>query len=64
VAAWQGLHVVLLSLMCAYTVARSLANRLDSRRRVTFDTQRLLWHYTVWQGLLVLVIVHSPRILD
>jgi cytochrome c oxidase subunit I+III len=62
--AWQGLHVLLLAVLSAYTAARSLTDRLDSRRRVTFDTQRLLWHYTVWQGVLVLLIVHSPRFLS
>jgi heme/copper-type cytochrome/quinol oxidase subunit 3 len=63
-AVWQSLHVVFLTLSSVYTAARSLTGRLDPRRRVTFDTQRLLWHYTVWQGILVLLIVHSPRIVD
>jgi cytochrome c oxidase subunit I+III len=59
--AWQGLHVVLLTLMGGYVIARSSTGRLDAGRRVTFDTYRLLWHYSVWQGVIALAIINSPR---
>ena len=52
-------------LMIAYTLARARSGLLHARRRVTFDNTRLLWHYTVAQGLAALAIVHVvPRWLD
>ena len=59
--AWQGTHIVLLTLTGGYVIARSFTGRLDAERRVTFDTYRLLWHYSVWQGVIALAIVNSPR---
>jgi cytochrome c oxidase subunit I+III len=59
--AWQGTHAVLLTVMSAFTAARSMTRQLDSRRRITFDTLRLMWCYSVAQGLIVLVLIHTPR---
>ena len=61
-AAWQGLHVCIVLLMTAYTLARLWRGLLHRGRRVTFDNTRLLWHYTVAQGLAAIVLVHVvPR---
>jgi hypothetical protein len=44
-------------------MARSAAGLLTPVRRATFDNTMLLWHYTVGQGLLGLLVVHGfPRI--
>lgn len=59
---WQGLHAVLLLFMSGYTIARSLAGMIDAVRRNTFDNTRLMWHYTVVQGLIALAVMHSPRV--
>ncbi len=55
--AWQGLHVLLVTLMVAYALARRAAGRLDAARRVTFDNACLMWMYTVGQGVLTLAIL-------
>jgi cytochrome c oxidase subunit I+III len=59
---WQGLHVALVTLMCSYTIARRWRGMLDARRRSTFDNTWLMWHFTAAQGLLLLAIVHGPRL--
>jgi cytochrome c oxidase subunit I+III len=59
--AWQGLHAVLALLMGGYTIARALAGMVDATRRNTFDNTRLMWHYTVVQGLIALAVMHAPR---
>jgi cytochrome c oxidase subunit I+III len=61
--AWQGLHVFLLTLMAGYTLARSWAGLLDRERRNTFDNTRVMWHYSVAQALVALVVMHAPRVL-
>ena len=49
--------------MAGFAIARSLAGRLDRKRRVVFDNLGLLYHYTVGQGLLGLLLVHGfPRL--
>jgi cytochrome c oxidase subunit I+III len=60
----QGVTVLTLLMMAGYTLARSWRGRLDHVRRVTFDNTRLLWHYTVAQGLVGLGLTHViPRAL-
>jgi cytochrome c oxidase subunit I+III len=60
----QAFLVAVVTLMGLYTLARSFAGRLGPERRATFDNTRLLWHYTVVQGLAVLALVHlAPRAL-
>ena len=55
--------VLALVVMAAFAIARRLAGLLNRRRRVVFDNLGLLWHYTVAQGLLGLLLVHGfPRI--
>jgi cytochrome c oxidase subunit I+III len=60
----QGFFAAVLTIMALYTIARSLAGRLNAIRRATFDNTQLLWHYAVAQGLIALLIVHAfPRVL-
>jgi cytochrome c oxidase subunit I+III len=61
--AWQGLHAVLISIMGGYTIARAMAGLIDDTRRNTFDNTRLMWHYTVAQGVVAFCVMHAPRIL-
>jgi cytochrome c oxidase subunit I+III len=62
---YQGLHVALLLVMACYTLARSFCGLLDPARRATFDNTRLIWYYTVGQGLVALATIHLfPRLID
>jgi cytochrome c oxidase subunit I+III len=52
-----------LAVMAAFAIARRVAGLLNRRRRVVFDNLALLWHYTVAQGLLGLLLIHGfPRV--
>jgi cytochrome c oxidase subunit I+III len=49
--------------MAGFAIARSIGGRLDRERRVMFDNLGLLYHYTVGQSLLGLLLVHGfPRL--
>ena len=49
--------------MSGFAIGRSVDGRLDRKRRVVFDNLGLLYHYTVGQSLLGLLIVHGfPRL--
>jgi cytochrome c oxidase subunit I+III len=49
--------------MVGFAIARSFGGRLDRNRRVVFDNAALLYHYTVGQSLLGLLLVHGfPRL--
>jgi len=64
VLAWQGFHVCVLLVMAAYTLARNVCGLLDAKRRVSFDSTRLFWHYMVGQGIAGILLVHGlPRLL-
>ena len=59
----QAQLVLALVVMAGFTAARCVAGLLSRRRRVVFDNLMLLWHYTVVQSLLGLLLVHGfPRI--
>jgi cytochrome c oxidase subunit I+III len=61
---YQGMHVALLVIMAFYTLARAWNGLLDPERRMTFDSTRLIWHYAVAQGVLMILIVNVfPRLL-
>jgi cytochrome c oxidase subunit I+III len=64
-ASFLQLQLILaLVVMAAFAVARRLAGLLNRRRRVVFDNLALLWHYTVAQGLVGLLLLHGfPRLL-
>jgi cytochrome c oxidase subunit I+III len=54
-----------LLIMGLFTTARWAARKLDRERRVTFDNTALLYHYTVAQTLVGLLLVHGfPRMLS
>ncbi len=58
----QGFFAVVLAIMGFYTIARSLAGKLNSVRRATFDNTALFWHYTTGQGLVALgLLTFFPR---
>jgi cytochrome c oxidase subunit I+III len=59
----QGVCVATLVIMGPFVAARSVAGRLDAVRRQSYDCTMLFWHFTVGQGLVGLLIVHSfPRL--
>jgi cytochrome c oxidase subunit I+III len=61
----QGFFVAVIAIMGVYTVARSLAGLLHAERRVTFENTMLFWYYTIAQGLIAIVLVHSfPRLIE
>ena len=61
--ALQGLYVAFVTVMGAYAIARAVTGRLDHCRRATFDSTRLLAHYTAAQGIVGLIVVHGfPRL--
>ncbi|WP_129645394.1 cytochrome c oxidase subunit I [Peristeroidobacter agariperforans] len=60
--AWQGLHAVLLTLMIGFTVARLSLGMIDSVRRNVFDNTRIMSYYCAAQGIVALVVMHSPRL--
>jgi cytochrome c oxidase subunit I+III len=62
--AWQATHVAIALLMLGYTLARSLAGKLDARRRLTMDNTMLFCLYTAAQGAAGLALPHLfPRLL-
>ena len=61
---WQAAHVGITLVMLGYTLARSLAGRLDGERRVTADNTMLFALYTAGQGITGLGLLHLfPRLL-
>jgi cytochrome c oxidase subunit I+III len=59
----QAQLTLAVAIMAGFAVARSLAGHLDRKRRVVFDNLGLLYHYTVGQSLLGLLLVHGfPRL--
>jgi cytochrome c oxidase subunit I+III len=59
-----GFFTVAALSMTLFTIARAIAGRLDATRRVSFDSARLFWHYTVGQSLAGVALVHGfPRLL-
>jgi cytochrome c oxidase subunit I+III len=55
--ALQGQFAAAVVVMGLFTLAKSFAAMVDGVRRQTFDNTMLMWHYTVAQGLVALVIV-------
>ena len=59
----QGFFMLNAALMAGYLVARAAAGLIDGKRRVTFENVMLFWHYTVFQGLAGLALLHGfPRL--
>jgi cytochrome c oxidase subunit I+III len=62
IVAWQGLHVMVLTAMGGYTLARSAAHLVDATRRNTFDNTRIFWYYCVAQALVAIIVLNAPRL--
>jgi cytochrome c oxidase subunit I+III len=63
--ALQGFFVAVVTTMQIYSIARKAHGLLDDQRRVTFDNTRLMWLYTVAQGLATLALLHGfPRMVN
>jgi cytochrome c oxidase subunit I+III len=60
--AWQGLHAVLLTLMAGFTLARWWCGLIDAVRRNVFDNTRIMYYYCAAQGVIALLVMHSPRL--
>ncbi|HWK50401.1 MAG TPA: cbb3-type cytochrome c oxidase subunit I, partial [Steroidobacter sp.] len=60
--AWQGLHAVLITLMAGFTMARVSLGLIDSVRRNVFDNTRIMAYYCAAQGIIALLVMHSPRL--
>ncbi|MCK1512181.1 cytochrome c oxidase subunit I [Bradyrhizobium sp. 190] len=59
----QGQIALPILVMAGFVIARSLGGRLVLERRVIFDNFSLLYHYTIGQSLLGLLLVHGfPRL--
>jgi len=51
-------------ILCLFALGRHVTGQLDNYRRATFDNARLLYWYTVGQGLFGLVLIHGfPRLI-
>lgn len=61
--AWQGLHLVLLTLMAGYAAARAWTGQISATRCGVFDNTRLMWWYTCAQGLASLLLCAAPHVL-
>ncbi|HWL73285.1 MAG TPA: cytochrome ubiquinol oxidase subunit I, partial [Burkholderiaceae bacterium] len=61
---FQGLHVVVITLMAVYLIARFASGRLRPNARATLDNTVLFWQYAAVQGAVVVVAIQAlPRIL-
>jgi cytochrome c oxidase subunit I+III len=61
----QASLVATLIVMTAFAIVRRLANKLEDERPAVFDNLGVLWHYTVVQALLGLLLVHGlPHLLS
>lgn len=61
---FQGLHVVVISIMAAYLIARLVSGRLRPNARATLDNTVLFWQYTAVQGVATVIAVQAlPRLI-
>jgi cytochrome c oxidase subunit I+III len=60
--AWQALHAALLAVMGVYALTRAWTGRLGPGRSGSLDHTCLLWHYTVLQGLAMMLLFQLPLI--
>jgi cytochrome c oxidase subunit I+III len=56
---YQALHTVLLAVMAGYLIARVLSGRLTPRSRATLDNTVLVWHGSVAQGVVSVLVVQG-----
>ena len=58
-------NLVAVTLMAGFVAARLLVGRTDKVRRLSFDTTRLLWRYTMVQATVSVVVAHGfPRLVS
>jgi cytochrome c oxidase subunit I+III len=60
--AWQALHVLLLTVMGAFVLARHWTGRLNRAWRTPFDCTRLILYYSVAQGVAIAAVLASSRL--
>jgi small-conductance mechanosensitive channel len=61
---FQAFLSLVLLLIAAFVLARLTAKLLDHRQRAAWDSLRLLWHYGVSQGVLIVALLEfAPRLL-
>ena len=61
---YQGVHVVVITLMAAYLIGRFASGRLRPNARATLDNTVLFWQYAAVQGALTVAAVQAlPRLL-
>jgi len=61
---YQGLHVVVITLMAIYLIARFASGRLRPDARATLDNIVLFWQYAAVQGAVIVVAIQAlPRLL-
>jgi cytochrome c oxidase subunit I+III len=64
-AGLAGFFAVVVLVLGLFVVARAVKGSVNAVRRVTFDNARLLWHYTVAQTLVGVLLVHGfPRLVN
>jgi cytochrome c oxidase subunit I+III len=64
IIAWQGAHVAIALVMGLYVLVRSLAGKLDGRRRQSLDVTMLFLGYTAGQGIVAAALLLAfPRLL-
>ena len=57
--AYQGLHVVAMTLCALYLAARAWSRKLTRTSRATLDNVALMWHYTTLQGIAGAAAIHA-----
>jgi cytochrome c oxidase subunit I+III len=62
ILAWHGLHVIVVTLAIAYTLARQWAGLITHEHRVVFDNTRLLWLCAAAEAIVGLLVIHAPRL--
>ncbi|MVW79866.1 cbb3-type cytochrome c oxidase subunit I [Bordetella sp. 02P26C-1] len=63
VAGHQAFFAIIVAIMGVFTLARSMANKLNLQHQSCLQATQTMWHYTVVQGLVGLVLVHQfPRL--
>jgi cytochrome c oxidase subunit I+III len=60
--AWQGLHVVLLTIMVAFTLVRAWAGRSGPSRRAALDSTLLVLYFSLAQGVAIVAALNAPRL--
>ena len=60
---YQGLHVVVITLMAVYLAARFASGRLRPNARATLDNTVLFWQYAAVQGSVTVTAIQAlPRL--